>query len=88
MDFGLELRLTITKAIIELIDPSGSSSFVESRLKRNNRFQDGGVVVYKNDQGTAPCHHNCPLYVAGNVKDVELKRVMLDHGSSMVQRVC
>lgn len=38
MDFNLEQRLPLTKAIIELINPSRSSGLIESGSRRNNRF--------------------------------------------------
>lgn len=40
MGFSPMQRPAITKAIIELTDPSESLIIVESRPRRNNRFED------------------------------------------------
>lgn len=39
IDFSLEQRLAIIKAIIMLTDPSGSSNIVERRSRRNNSLR-------------------------------------------------
>lgn len=59
MDSNPYQRLTITKAITELIDPSGIFSLIENRARRNSRFKDGAVVFYENDQRDISSHHNC-----------------------------
>lgn len=41
-------RLAITKSIIVLTDASGSYSLVESRSRRNSRFEDNAIVFYDN----------------------------------------
>lgn len=36
------------KSIIELADPLGSSNLVESRMRKNNIFEDNAIVLYEN----------------------------------------
>lgn len=83
MDFNPEQKLAIAKATIELTNPSGSSNLVNSRSMTNRRFEDNVMVFYENDQHDVPSHHNRPLYRIVKVRDIELKRVMLDYGSSL-----
>lgn len=73
IDFSPGKRLVITKAIIELTEPSGSSNVVESKRRRNNRFNDNAVVFHENDRHNITSQHNCPLYMIVKVRDVELK---------------
>lgn len=63
MDFSPKQRLTISKAIIELTDPSGGSGLAEFSSRGSNRFEDTVRVLYENDRRDLPSHHNRPLYV-------------------------
>lgn len=83
VDFNREQMLTIMKAIIELTNMLGSSNLVESRTRRNNKFDDNAVVFNENDQGEVPSQHNRPLQATVKVRDVEPKRTMLDQRSSL-----
>lgn len=83
MNFNLEQVLAITKSISELTDPYGSYGLVERRSRRNNRFDDGVVVLYDNERHDLPSSHNRPCYITANVKGVELKRTRLNQGSSL-----
>lgn len=40
-------------------------------------------MFYENDWRDITSHHNPLLYVTAKVRDVKLKRAMLDHGSSL-----
>lgn len=83
MDFDSKQRLAITKAILELTDSAEGVNLVEKRTRKNNRFEDNTLVFYENNRRDVPTQHNRPLYVTTNVRDVELKRVLLDAGSSL-----
>lgn len=83
MDFNSKQRRAITKAIMELTDSTEGMNFVEKRTGKNNRFEDNGLVFYKNNRRDVPTQHNRPLYVTAKMRDVELKRVLLDSGSSL-----
>lgn len=58
-NFSPEERLAITKAVIELADPLKNSNLDESRLRRNNNFEDNAVVFYKNDLHDVRSHFRC-----------------------------
>lgn len=79
MNFSLDQRPAFTKVINKLNDLLESSNVVENKTRRSNMFEDNAMVFYENDH---PSQHNHPLYVTAKVRDVELKRTMLDHGSS------
>lgn len=83
MDLRQEQRLAITKAIIKVTDPSGSSGVTENRLRRNSKFKDNAVVLFDNERCDLPSHHKHPLYVTVKVRDVELKRAIIDQGSPL-----
>lgn len=74
-DFNLQQRLTIIKSIIELRDPSDNLGLVEnwSRI----------VVFHDNERHDLSSTHNRPFHVTANVKGVELKRAIIDPGSSL-----
>lgn len=80
MDFSLAKRLAITKAIIELTDPLGSSNLFESKSGRNSKFENN---FYENDRIDVRSHHKRPLYVTAKVRDLESKKAMLDQVSSL-----
>lgn len=80
MDFNLEQRLVITKAIIELSDPSRGSSLAEKRLRWGDRFEDGAMVVYDNDRWDLPSHHNRPLYVKTSIQKLSWRGLRLIQG--------
>lgn len=83
LDFSSEQRLAITKSIVELTDPTKSCDLVEGRTRRKGRFDDNAAVFYVDDERGLPTNHNRPLYVIANVNGVELRRAMLDPGSSI-----
>lgn len=83
MDFNLEQRLAITKAIIELTDSSERSNLIKKKPKRNNRFEDSALVFYENNRKDVSTQHNRPLHITTKVREIELKRVLLDVGSSL-----
>lgn len=58
MDFNPEQRFSITRAIIELIDPIGSLNLVESRPSRSNQFEESMVVLYEKNRTGVPTQHN------------------------------
>lgn len=74
VDFGPEHRIAITKAIIELTDPSGSSGLTKTWPRGNNRFEDIAMVFCDYDCPDLPNHHNRSLYVTARIREVELKR--------------
>lgn len=58
MDFNLEQRLAITKAIIELTDPLEISNLVEKESRINNLFEDSALIFYENNRRDVPTQHN------------------------------
>lgn len=88
MDFSPEQGITITKSVIELIDPSGSCGFVEKRSRRSSRFGDGEVVFYDNGRRDLRNSHSRPLYVTTSLKVVKLKLAMLDQGFYSISSPC
>lgn len=83
MDFDSKQRIAITKAILELTDSIEGVNLIEKRTRKSNRFENNLLVFYENNRRDVPTQHNRPLYVIANVRDVELKRVLLDAGSSL-----
>lgn len=83
MDFNSKQRLVITKATLELTDSTESVNFVERRIGKNGRFEDNALVFHENNLRDVPTQDNMPLYITANVRDVELKRVLLDAGLSL-----
>lgn len=53
---------------------------VERRSRHKSRFDDDAAVFY---DCVLPTTYNLPLYITVSVKGVELKRAMLDPGSSI-----
>lgn len=82
MDFNPEQRLAITKSIIELTDPSESCDLVEGRSRCRSRF-DATVTMFYDVDRHRPTTHSRSLYVSTSMNGVELKRAMLDPGSSI-----
>lgn len=83
MDFNSEQILAIRKAIIELTDYSKSLNLDEKKPRRNSRFEDNALVFYENNSKDVPTQYNLPLYIIVKVRDIELKRVLLDAGTSL-----
>lgn len=83
IDFSLDQRQAITKSIIELTNPAESCDLVEGRPRLKGRFDNNAAVFYDDDQRGLPTNYNRPLYVTASANGVELKRVMLDPGSSI-----
>lgn len=83
MDFSLEQRMAIIKSVIELTEPAESYDMVEGRPRCKDRFDDNAPVFYDDDRRSLPTNHNRPLYVTANVNGVELRRAMLNPGSSI-----
>lgn len=54
MYFNPYQRLVITKSITELPYPSGNCGLIESRSRRNNKFESGAVVFYDNERRDLP----------------------------------
>lgn len=82
IDFSAEQRLAITKAIINLTDPSGGCGVFERR-PRGGSILKTAIVFYRNDMQDIHDHHNWSLYVTASVRDVDLICVMVDPGSSV-----
>lgn len=75
--------MAITKSIIELTNPVDSCDLVEGRSRRKRQFDNDVTMFYDNDRCGLPSTHNRPLYVTASGNGVELKRAMLDPGSSI-----
>lgn len=58
MDFSPKQRLAITKAIINLTNPSRNSGFAKNILGQSSRFEDNRVVFHHNERRNIPSHHN------------------------------
>lgn len=83
MNFSSNQRLGIRKAITELTDSAESANLVERRPGKNNRFEDNALVFYEINRKDILTQHNRPLYITAKVRDVELRRILLDAGSSL-----
>lgn len=83
MDFNSKQRLAIAKAIMKLTDSTEGVNPVEKRIGRNSRFEDNALVFYENTRRDVPIQHNQPLYVTARVRDTEMRRVLIDAGSSL-----
>lgn len=83
MDFSPRQRLAITKAIMDLTGSTERVNFVEKRAGKNNRFEDNALVFYENNRRDVPTQHNRPLYITTRVRDTEMRRVLVDAGSSL-----
>lgn len=81
MTFSLEQRLTITKAI--RAHWSFRKGLATNRWRRNYRFEDNAVIFYENERYNLPSHYNCHLHVIVKVREIKLKRAILDHGLSL-----
>lgn len=68
---------------MELTDSTESANLVERRLGKNNRFEDNALVFYENNCNDIPTQHNRLLYITAKVRDVKLRRVLLDMGLSL-----
>lgn len=66
---------------MELTNSTEDVNLIETRTRKNNRFDDNTLVFYENKCGDIPTQLNWPLYITAKVQDVELKRVLLDAGS-------
>lgn len=82
MNFSKNQRLAITKAIIKLFDLGAQSLFRESRFG-GNRFDDAAMVFYKRNGQALPSHYNTPVCVTAYIHDIELRRALIDLGSSL-----
>lgn len=69
--------LDITKVIIELINSSGGSDFVQKVPRGEKR-----IVFYKIDRKILPNYHTRPLHITTSIHNVELKHALIDIGSS------
>lgn len=80
MEFTIDQRPAITKAIIELTGSSGGSNLVQRPLHRGARFEDNAVVFYEKDKSCLTTTTN--LFTA-HVRDMELRRALTDPRSSL-----
>lgn len=65
------------------MDPWGSCGLVERKTRRDDRFDDGAIVVYHDERRDRPSSHHRPVYVTASINGVELKWAMLNLGSSL-----
>lgn len=68
---------------MELAEATESTNLVERRPGKSNRFEDNALVFYENNRRDILTQHNKPLYITAEVRDVELRRVLVDVGSSL-----
>lgn len=61
IDFNSQKRLAMTKSTIALTDPKGNCGLVESRLRRNSRFEDGTVVFFDNERSDLLSTHDLDM---------------------------
>lgn len=73
IDFTPDQCLAITKAIIELIDSSGSPNLVQKTLHGRKKFKEDVKVFYEEDEQILPCYHNRPLYAIAFIHDVDVE---------------
>lgn len=68
---------------MKLTDSTEVVNLVEKRIGKNNRFEDSALVFYENTRRDVPMQHNRPLYVTARMRDIEMRRVLIDAGSSL-----
>lgn len=66
-----------------LIHRGGGSGLAKRRLRGGNRFEDHAMAFYEKDKHVIPIHHNKPSYMTAHACSVELRRAMVDVGSSL-----
>lgn len=63
MGFALEQRLVVTKAILELINPSGDSNLIKHKPQGKSKFEDISLTFFESDAQGLLSHPNRPLYI-------------------------